>query len=131
MADQGKATGQYYIDAKWDTAIDTTLRRVVYGSLAGGVAALLLFRERWGRQRQDRVPGDMLGHSVRCQGRPAFQALPWAVSAGGPSVRAATVAFGAGTGFGSSYQSNQSLVRVTWKAATCFSSLSDRPPAHW
>jgi len=34
----------YYIDEKWDAAIDTALRRVVYGSLAGGVAALLLFR---------------------------------------------------------------------------------------
>ena len=35
---------QYYIDEKWDAAIDTSLRRVVYGSLAGGVAALMLFR---------------------------------------------------------------------------------------
>jgi hypothetical protein len=32
------------MDAKWEAAIDLTLRRVVYGSLAGGVAGLLLFR---------------------------------------------------------------------------------------
>lgn len=33
-----------YLDEKWDAALDSTLRRVVYGSLAGGAAALLLFR---------------------------------------------------------------------------------------
>lgn len=33
----------YYIDEKWDAAIDTTLRRVVYGSLVGGILALTLF----------------------------------------------------------------------------------------
>lgn len=36
---------QYYIDEKWDAAIDHTLRRVVYGTLAGGLAAVILFRE--------------------------------------------------------------------------------------
>jgi hypothetical protein len=35
----------FYIDEKWDAALDSTLRKVVYGSLAGGAAALLLFRE--------------------------------------------------------------------------------------
>lgn len=33
-----------YIDEKWDAALDVTLRRVVYGSMAGGLAALVLFR---------------------------------------------------------------------------------------
>ena len=33
-----------YIDETWDATIDTTLRRVVYGSFAGGIAALVLFR---------------------------------------------------------------------------------------
>lgn len=32
------------MDAKWEAAIDLTLRRLVYGSLAGGAAGLLLFR---------------------------------------------------------------------------------------
>ena len=36
---------QYYIDERWDAAIDSTLRHVVYGSVAGGVAALLFFRK--------------------------------------------------------------------------------------
>lgn len=36
---------EYYIDSKWDTAVDLTIRRVIYGSLFGGAAALLLFRE--------------------------------------------------------------------------------------
>lgn len=35
---------------KWDAAMDITLRRLVYGSLAGAASALLLFRSpttRW------------------------------------------------------------------------------------
>ena len=32
------------MDAKWEAAIDLTLRRLVYGSLAGGAAGLVLFR---------------------------------------------------------------------------------------
>eukprot|EP00898_Chlorokybus_atmophyticus_P000783 jgi/Chlat1/1705/Chrsp127S01960 len=32
------------VDEQWDKCIDLTLRRTVYGSLAGGLAALLLFR---------------------------------------------------------------------------------------
>jgi len=32
------------MDAKWEAAIDLSLRRLVYGSLAGGAAGLLLFR---------------------------------------------------------------------------------------
>ena len=31
------------MDAKWEAAIDLTLRRLVYGSLAGGAAGLMLF----------------------------------------------------------------------------------------
>mmetsp|Transcript_40294 Transcript_40294/g.114077 ORF Transcript_40294/g.114077 Transcript_40294/m.114077 type:complete len:80 (+) Transcript_40294:195-434(+) len=32
------------MDDKWDKCIDTFLRRAVYGSLAGGVAGLVLLR---------------------------------------------------------------------------------------
>ncbi|KAK9820110.1 hypothetical protein WJX72_006226 [[Myrmecia] bisecta] len=35
---------EFYIDEKWDACIDLALRRVVYGGLAGGAAALVLFR---------------------------------------------------------------------------------------
>ena len=36
---------QFTIDEKWDKIIDLSLRRVVYGTLAGGLAGLVLFRE--------------------------------------------------------------------------------------
>ena len=36
---------ELYIDAKWDKLIDATLRRVVYGGLAGALAGLLVARE--------------------------------------------------------------------------------------
>lgn len=47
MADssQGRRSPELYIDQQWDRAIDLTVRRVVYGALAGGVAAVLLARE--------------------------------------------------------------------------------------
>lgn len=46
MASNGENTmnSHSYIDEKWDAALDLTLRRVVYGSMAGGLAALVLFR---------------------------------------------------------------------------------------
>lgn len=33
------------VDDAWDRLLDTTLRRGVYGGLAGGLAALVFFRE--------------------------------------------------------------------------------------
>ncbi len=33
-----------YISESWDAAIDTTLRKVVYGTMSGAVAGLILFR---------------------------------------------------------------------------------------
>lgn len=36
---------QVFTDAKWDAALDLLLRRAMYGTLAGGAAALLLLRE--------------------------------------------------------------------------------------
>ena len=33
-----------YISEAWDAAIDTTLRKVVYGTLTGAAAGLILFR---------------------------------------------------------------------------------------
>ncbi len=35
---------QFYINEHWDHCLDLTLRRVVYGGLAAGVAGLVLFR---------------------------------------------------------------------------------------
>jgi inner membrane organizing system protein 1 len=44
------------MDAKWEAAIDLTLRRLVYGSLAGGAAGLMLFRASPSRLHTER-PG--------------------------------------------------------------------------
>lgn len=35
---------EFYISDKWDKCTDLAIRRVVYGSLGGGAAALILFR---------------------------------------------------------------------------------------
>lgn len=35
---------ELYIDEKWDKCIDLMVKRTVYGTLAGGAAALLLLR---------------------------------------------------------------------------------------
>ncbi len=42
---QQPAREQVFTDAKWDAALDLVLRRAMYGTLAGGAAALLLLRE--------------------------------------------------------------------------------------
>lgn len=42
---QGKAPAQVHYDEHWDRAIDLTVRRAVYGTLAGGIAAVLLASE--------------------------------------------------------------------------------------
>lgn len=51
MADKAAAAqaqpAQVFSESKWDAALDTCLRRAMYGTLAGGAAALLLLRE-WG-----------------------------------------------------------------------------------
>ncbi|KAI7837285.1 hypothetical protein COHA_008899 [Chlorella ohadii] len=41
---QQPARQQVFTDAKWDAALDLVLRRAMYGTLAGGAAALLLLR---------------------------------------------------------------------------------------
>ncbi|GBF90855.1 hypothetical protein Rsub_03709 [Raphidocelis subcapitata] len=40
----GSLPPELEFDEKWDRLIDLSLRRVVYGTLAGGVAALVLLR---------------------------------------------------------------------------------------
>ncbi|GAB2271900.1 Mitochondrial inner membrane organizing system component [Dionaea muscipula] len=45
------SSSEYDLNDKWDTCLDLFLRRVVYSSLAGSFAGLLLFRSpvsRWG-----------------------------------------------------------------------------------
>jgi hypothetical protein len=40
----GASASHAYISDAWDAAIDTTLRKVVYGTLSGAVAGLILCR---------------------------------------------------------------------------------------
>ncbi|KAI8463118.1 MAG: hypothetical protein J3K34DRAFT_445137 [Monoraphidium minutum] len=44
MASKPPPPPEIAFDEKWDRLIDTSLRRVVYGTLAGGLAALALLR---------------------------------------------------------------------------------------
>ena len=62
---------EFYIDAKWDKVIDTGLRRTVYGACAGGVLALVIFREHLGLMTAE-LTRTMLDHrtniSFLCRG---------------------------------------------------------------
>ena len=40
----GRRPEEYYISDKWDKCTDLAVRRIVYGTLGGGAAALILFR---------------------------------------------------------------------------------------
>ena len=42
MTDSGRPA-EFDLDKKWDKVIDLSLRRIVYGSLAAGLASLVLF----------------------------------------------------------------------------------------
>lgn len=42
---EGERPKQFAIDEKWDHVIDLSLRRTVYGTVAGGLTGLLLFSE--------------------------------------------------------------------------------------
>ena len=53
---------QFYINEHWDHCLDLTLRRVVYGGLAAGVAGLVLFRAG--------LPSLVSSRSAECCGTP-------------------------------------------------------------
>ena len=61
---------ELYLDEQWDRFIDLTIRRTVYGTLAGGAAALLLARERGPREPcpHPSMMWLLLGMSQPCSG---------------------------------------------------------------
>ena len=96
------------MDAKWEAAIDLTLRRLVYGSLAGGAAGLLLFRACTPRAYFDTLlsslarPPSLLSP---CTSRLHLTNLVdcSSLNVGGAGSRSASLAFGAGAALGSAY----------------------------
>lgn len=99
------------MDAKWEAAIDLTLRRLVYGSLAGGAAGLVLFRASPRRARplasrrlaspNDRSLARSRAHVLipNPPPPPTHSVRP----SGGGGARASSLAFGAGAALGSAY----------------------------
>ena len=87
------------MDAKWEAAIDHTLRRLVYGSLAGGAAGLMLFRASPSQLPSRDRNTDAFTHSRVPDPSPSDHLfLP-----GGAGTRSASLAFGAGAALGSAY----------------------------
>ena len=106
------------MDAKWEAAIDLTLRRLVYGSLAGGAAGLLLFRACTPRAYFDTLlsslarPPSLLSP---CTSRLHLTTDPVDCSSptvGGAGSRSASLAFGAGAALGSAYTGEQSFAPI-------------------
>ena len=90
MATPPPAVTPHYIDEKWDKAIDSTLKSVVYGGLIGGVVGLVLFRE-WelcllgSHDERSWVPVHRQGKYtwyVLAQGEGLFARLPWLLALG-------------------------------------------------
>lgn len=108
---------ELYIDAKWDSVIDLTLRRVVYGTGVAGLASLLLLRKRCPPPPAPRMLPACLAAAT---GRPRVRTIPVVrhtalglpAGAGGPTSRTAFTAFGAGVGLGSAWQQCSKEVRV-------------------
>ena len=106
------------MDATWEAAIDLTLRRLVYGSLAGGAAGLMFFRaspsyasrptpRRWLFTR-DANSLTALDSRLTCS---PFDHLV-SLSPGGAGTRSASLAFGAGAALGSAYTGTHPLVSL-------------------
>jgi hypothetical protein len=84
------------MDAKWEAAIDLTLRRLVYGSLAGGAAGLLLFRAC--------TYNDILLSPCTSRLHLTTNLVDCSsLNVGGAGSRSASLAFGAGAALGSAY----------------------------
>lgn len=114
MADKAQPQ-QVFTDSKWDRALDTCLRRSMYGLVGGGVAALLLLSER-GRAEQQGAARTLHRLLRRCcfrEARPAplthcrIRRSP--ALAGAPTARATALGVGLGFGLGSAWQQNQDL----------------------
>ena len=83
---------ELHLDSRLDQSIDISLRRVVYGTLAGGALAVLLF------SKPCKVPDAVTFRTPSPAERSSL-----CCSAGGSAARAAAIGFGAGTGAGSAY----------------------------
>ncbi len=44
MSEDGKRAKELQLDAKWEAAIDVSLRRIVYGAIGGTTLAMLMCR---------------------------------------------------------------------------------------
>lgn len=75
--------------------IDLSLRRTVYGTLAGALIAATIFRECCRRRRPQP------DNAARSRAAPV---PPQNTTTGGPSTRSAAIAYGAGFGGGSAWQ---------------------------
>lgn len=111
---------ELYIDEKWDKCIDLMVKRTVYGTLAGGAAALLLLREMAAPlcfnlnccAAQD-VPAELLdaGTVILLAVRPKHSRASCLCAAGGAGPRASLTALGAGFGLGSAWEDCHREVR--------------------
>lgn len=112
------------MDAKWEAAIDLTLRRLVYGSLAGGAAGLLLFRACTPRAYFDTLLSSLSRPPVLLS--PCTSRLHLttnlvdcsSLNVGGAGSRSASLAFGAGAALGSAYTGEYSFTPIFFISKT-------------
>jgi hypothetical protein len=94
----------------WDMCIENTVRKLAYGALAGGLAAMVLFRTPQPRSREAPLP--LVFAPSRSTAAPTASLLPSprpltsdvaATRTGAPSARASVLGLGAGVGVGMGY----------------------------
>ena len=91
----------------WDSCIENTIRKLAYGTLGGGLIAVILFRAR----RRPR------GARGSCRRRAALTLCLWRLYAGGVAARSAVAGLGAGVGIGMGYTECKHEFELVDKAA--------------
>jgi hypothetical protein len=86
----------------WDACIENTVRKLAYGALAGGLAAMILFRTP--PPSRPRLPSPHAPGPLPGAARPRADArVLLLLRAGSPSARSSVVGLGAGVGVGMGY----------------------------
>lgn len=105
VAHHAPRTHTAQVKETWDKCAENTLLKLAYGTIAGGVAAMILFRASRPASHPARPKGRMCCCCCRLANNACAPQLcaPSLLCAGSPAARSSIVGMGAGVGIGMGY----------------------------